>query len=60
MRVPLSFLGTGEWTLHSFVDKPESGVEPGKIVEGTRHVITSECLEINLAPGGGYAAALSK
>jgi len=56
LRVPLSFLGPGAWTLRSFADTPRSAERPTDVAETTRPVASGETLELRLAPAGGYAA----
>lgn len=60
LRVPTSFLGSGNWELRAFADTPESGEQPEKIAETRRTVSASDTLELTLAPAGGYAAVLTK
>ncbi|MBE2215581.1 MAG: glycoside hydrolase family 97 protein [Opitutaceae bacterium] len=59
LRVPLSFLGGGPWSLRAFADTPASATEPERIAETTTSVSSGDTLELTLAPAGGYAAVLS-
>lgn len=59
LRVPLSFLGAGQWQLRSFADTQESAQQPEKIAETTRLVNAGEALELSLVSAGGFAAVLS-
>lgn len=59
LRVPLDFLGGGNWNLRAFSDSPESARLPERLVEETRPVDASQTLTLNLAPSGGYAAVLT-
>lgn len=60
LRVPLTFLGAGSWTLRAFADTAESATRPERIDERTRDVAATDTLELTLAPAGGYAAVLAK
>lgn len=60
LRVPLSFLGEGRWSLRAFADTADSATQPTKIAESTTAVSATETLELTLAPAGGYAAVLSR
>ncbi|MEO6995631.1 MAG: glycoside hydrolase family 97 catalytic domain-containing protein, partial [Lacunisphaera sp.] len=59
LRVPLKFLGTGEWKLRAFADTAESATQPEKISDTTSTVSADSTIELTLAPAGGYAAELS-
>jgi len=60
LRVPLAFLGSGDWSLRAFADTAESGAQPEKISDTTRPVAAADTVEITLAPAGGYAAVLTQ
>jgi len=60
LRVPLKFLGTGQWKLRAFSDTAESAEHPEKISDTTTSVRADETIEIHLAPAGGYAATLTQ
>ncbi len=60
LRVPLSFLGEGNWTLNAFADTPDSGEHPESIAETTQTVTATNTLELVLSPAGGYAAVLTQ
>ena len=55
----LKFLADGRWRLRAFADTPQSTATPESISDTTRDVQASESLEINLAPGGGFAGILT-
>jgi alpha-glucosidase len=59
LRVPLTFLGGGTWSLRAFADTAESALQPEKIADTTRPVTPADTLELVLAPAGGYAAILT-
>ncbi|MDQ8202152.1 glycoside hydrolase family 97 protein [Pelagicoccus sp. SDUM812003] len=60
LKVPLTFLGEGEWSLKAFADKPESGEQPESISESTRTVEAIDTLTLSLSPAGGYASILTQ
>jgi alpha-glucosidase len=60
LKIPLGFLGNGTWTLRAFADAPESAEQADRVAETTRKVATSEILELQLAPAGGFAGTLSR
>lgn len=57
LRVPLGFLGAGEWTCHSFSDHPQGS--PTDLIEDSRVVTPADVLDLELEPAGGFAAVLS-
>jgi alpha-glucosidase len=59
LRVPLKFLGAGQWKLRAFADTAESAQQPEKISDTTSVVTADSTVELSLAPAGGYAAELS-
>lgn len=59
LRIPLDFLGAGNWSLRAFADTPASGEKPEQIAETTTDVAAGESIELTLSPAGGYAAVLS-
>ncbi|HVZ64732.1 MAG TPA: glycoside hydrolase family 97 protein [Lacunisphaera sp.] len=60
VRVPLSFLGSGRWSLRAFADTPLSAAQPASISDTTVEVAATDTVELTLAPAGGYAAELSQ
>ena len=60
IRVPLSFLGAGSWSLNEFADSAESAARPEAITNVVRHVAAGDTLELTLAPAGGYAGVLTQ
>jgi alpha-glucosidase len=60
LRVPLSFLGEGRWSLRAFADAADSTERPEAISETMAQVDAADALELVLAPSGGYAAVLSR
>ncbi|HVT71972.1 MAG TPA: glycoside hydrolase family 97 protein [Lacunisphaera sp.] len=60
VRVPLSFLGAGRWSLRAFADTPQSATQPTSISDTTAEVAATDTVELTLAPAGGYAAELSQ
>ncbi len=60
MRLPLRFLGPGNWILHDYADKP-GPADPREIVEESRPVDATTVLPISLAAGGGgFVGILSR
>lgn len=59
LQVPLSFLGHGKWSLHSFADNP-AGTNYEAIVESRQTVDRHATLPVTLLPAGGFAAVLSR
>ena len=59
LKIPLKFLGGGEWILRQFADTLESVAQPTKLSESSRVVKAGDTLDITLAPAGGYAATLT-
>lgn len=59
LKTSLSFLGKGPWTLRQFADTPDSAAEAELLAETTRRVVSSDFLDLSLAPAGGFAAVLS-
>lgn len=59
LRIPLNFLATGPWTLHSFADAPDAATNPKGVVEKLQPVTPDKVLELQLGPAGGYAAVLT-
>ena len=58
LRVPLSFLGPGQWKLRSFADTADSAEKPTTLAETTRKVSAIDTIELHLAPAGGFAGVL--
>lgn len=58
IKVSLSFLGRGAYTLDAFADGPDASDEPKQLSVTTTRVRAGETLSITLAPSGGYAARL--
>ena len=58
VSLDLGFLGEGEWTLELFKD----GVNAGRHAEDYKREIrpAGNTLEVNMAPGGGFVAILSR
>lgn len=59
LKVPLKFLGAGDWKLRAFADTPASATQPTQISDTMATVAADSVLELTLAPAGGYAAVLS-
>jgi hypothetical protein len=59
LEVPLNFLGSGKYTLHYFADAPDASDLPDRIAVGSRDILSSEHLTIQMAPGGGFAGILT-
>lgn len=59
LRIPLAFLGSGQWSMRAIADIEKSATHPEALGETERRLESSETLEIELAPVGGYAATFS-
>ena len=58
IAVPLHFLDPGEHEAELFVDGSLSGDEPNAIRLERRAVTAEASLEVTMAPGGGFVAAI--
>ena len=58
--LPTGFLGDGEWQVESFEDAPDADVNAEHYVRRTFTVKARQPLKVKLAPGGGFAAALTR
>ena len=58
VTIDLSFLGEGQWTAEIFKD----GVNVKRHAEDYKKLVTAvgESMTVEMAPGGGFAAILSK
>jgi alpha-glucosidase len=59
LRLPLSFLGPGEYRLTEYADGARAGEDPKQLSTSGRAVRRGETLTLRLAPSGGYAARLA-
>jgi alpha-glucosidase len=59
LQAPLTFLGKGNWTLHSFADNPDSS-DYQAVIESTLEVDTNTVVPLSLMPAGGFAGIISK
>lgn len=59
VELDLSFLGDGAWSMESFADAPDADKNPEHYVRQTG-VKPGSTLKIKLAPGGGFAAKLTR
>jgi len=60
LEVDLGFLGGGTWEAEIFADGPNAERYAGDLKRTARRVTSGEKLEIELAPGGGWAAIFRK
>lgn len=60
MSVSLSFLGAGEYELTLFRDGANADRAACDYVKETRRVSADDTLKLHLAPGGGWAAKISR
>ncbi len=60
MELDLSFLGEGDWKVEYFADGINADRIASDYKKGTALLPASRKLEVKLAPGGGFAARLSK
>ena len=56
LRVPLTFLAPGRYTLHAFSDRPDTPDYPDRVDTIVKSVDSSASVTIAMAAGGGYAA----
>jgi alpha-glucosidase len=59
LRLPLGFLGAGEYELTEYADGADAGADPKQVAVSARRVRAGEILSVRLAPSGGYAARLA-
>jgi len=59
LNAPLDFLGDGEWTIETFVDKP-GGSDYSAVDIAKQQVGRQTSLTLTLSPAGGCAARLTK
>jgi alpha-glucosidase len=59
LSVELDFLGNGNYTLSGFKDGPNAAKNATDVLKVSMPVNSSTKLELNLAPAGGFAAALT-
>jgi alpha-glucosidase len=59
LEVPMTFLGSGKYTLYYFADAPDAVDFPDRITTGTREILPTDRLTIQMAPGGGFAGFLT-
>ncbi len=55
ISIKFDFLSTGRYDLHFFGDAPDSDLKPKKINIGTMKIEAGQEIELELAPGGGFA-----
>jgi len=60
LTIDLDFLGDGKWELLSFKDAPDADVNAEKLIVSAAKVTKESEVTIEMAPGGGYAAYLTK
>ena len=58
LRLPLNFLGKGEYNITAYADGPAAATEPKQVAISTDKTRAGETLTLQLAPSGGYAAHL--
>jgi alpha-glucosidase len=56
--VPLSFLGSGKWTMRAFMDAENSETEPKSVFEQSSDCVKATVLSVRLAAGGGGFVAI--
>jgi alpha-glucosidase len=59
-RLPLAWLGKGDWSAHVWADAPDAHEHPERIVERDQVVGAADTLTVALAPAGGFAAVLTR
>jgi alpha-glucosidase len=56
LRLPLEFLGDGEFEAALYLDRSLDGTQPNEIRKENREVTAAMALDVSLASGGGVAA----
>lgn len=59
ISVPLTFLGQGSYTAHTYADAPDAGTHPTDIAIQRSVVTKATTWKLKLAPGGGFAARVT-
>ena len=59
LRLPLGFLGRGQYRLTEYADGPDAAADPKQLSTSEKAVRAGETLTVRLAPSGGYAARLA-
>jgi alpha-glucosidase len=60
LTLDLSFLGAGRWTMDTWSDGANADRNGMDYVKARRTVTSADKVEVKLAPGGGFAARLTK
>ena len=60
VELPTDFLGEGEWAVEAFEDAADADVNAEHYVRRTFTITAGEPLKVRLAPGGGFAARLTR
>jgi alpha-glucosidase len=55
LKIPLDFLGEGNYEATLYTDAPDAGKEPNHLAKRLSHVNKGDTLSAELAPGGGLA-----
>jgi len=55
LKVPLDFLGTGNYRAEIYADAPDAGEQPKHVAMSTKSVTRASVLDLKLASGGGCA-----
>ena len=58
LRLPLSFLGDGEYTMTTYRDAEDADIEPNNILIETATVGKQDEIVVQMAPNGGFAGKL--
>lgn len=59
VRLPLSFLGEGDYVMTSYRDAEDADTEPNHILIESVTVGSQDKVEVNMARNGGFAARIS-
>ncbi|MBN2209959.1 MAG: glycoside hydrolase family 97 protein [Sedimentisphaerales bacterium] len=59
LKIPLSFLAPGQYTLKQYTDTAETDKDPNVLAVETKRCKTSDILTLPMASGGGFAAIIT-
>ena len=59
LRVPLDFLGVGQFAAKLYVDGSMDEARPNELAKKEQSVESTGALAVSLAPGGGFVAKIA-
>jgi len=59
MRLPLSFLGKGDYTAKIWKDAPDSDTEPNNLATESRSIKSTDTLDVHFEKDGGFVAQIT-